>query len=126
MSTRSEWVGSTADVNFVAQVDRTDADRSWTDTRRFLLEQDDDPYTVNSPVLESLGEVNMGDPNTLVDFALWTVENFPAEHYALFLSDHGGAWTGIGWDITDGSDQLTMPELDDAFTQITEGMGRTI
>src|SRR3972149_3926248 len=69
-----EWVGSTADVNLVAQVDRPDADPSWTDARRFLLQKDDDPQTVTSPVLESLGEVNMGDPNTLVDFALWAAE----------------------------------------------------
>ena len=119
-----EWVGSTADVNFVAQVDRTDADPSWTDTRRFLLEQDDDPWNVASPVLESLGEVNMGDPNSLVDFALWAAENYPAERYAMIISDHGGAWTGVGWDQTNDNDQLTMPELDEAFAQITASLGR--
>ena len=119
-----EWVGSTAGVNFVAQVDRTDADPSWTDARRFLLEEDGDASFVTSPVLESLGEVNMGDPNTLVDFALWAAENFPAERYAIVFSDHGGGWTGLGWDLTDGSDQLTMPELDEAFAQITGALGQ--
>ena len=119
-----EYVGSTPDVNFVAQVDRSDADPSWTDARRFLLEQDSDPNVVTSPVLESLGEVNMGDPNTLVDFALWAAQNFPAEHYALVLSDHGGAWTGEGWDLTSNNDQLTMAELDQAFGQITQQLGQ--
>ncbi len=119
-----EYVGSTPDVNFVAQVDRSNEDPSWTDARRFLLEQDSDPNVVTSPVLESLGEVDMGDPNTLVDFALWAAENFPAEHYALVLSDHGGAWTGEGWDITSNNDQLTMAELDQAFSQITQQLGQ--
>ncbi|MBK8025413.1 MAG: hypothetical protein IPK19_29475 [Chloroflexi bacterium] len=119
-----EWVGSTADVNFVAQVDRTEDDPSWTDTRRFLLEKDQDPELVNSEVLESLGEVNMGDPASLVDFALWAAENFPAERYALVLSDHGGGWAGIGWDQTNDNDQITMLELDQALDEITGALGR--
>ncbi|MBL8130294.1 MAG: hypothetical protein JNL42_00425 [Anaerolineae bacterium] len=119
-----EWVGSTADVNFVAQVDRTEEDPSWTDTRRFLLQKDENVELVASPVLESLGEVNMGDPASLVDFALWAAANFPAERYALVLSDHGGGWTGIGWDQTDDNDQLTMPELDAALSEITGALGR--
>ncbi len=68
----------------------------------------------------------MGDPNTLVDFVMWATANFPAEHYALILSDHGGAWTGVGWDLSSDSDQLTMPELDQAFSQITGELGRTL
>ena len=118
-----EWVGSTPQVNLVAQVDRSNADPSWTDARRFLLQKDNDPQNVTSPVLESLGEVDMGDPNTLVDFVEWAAANFPADHYALILSDHGGAWTGEGWDMTNGDDQLTMSELDQAFTQITSDEG---
>jgi hypothetical protein len=119
-----EFVGSTADVNFVAQVDRTEEDPSWTETYRFLLERDEDPEEVTSEVLESLGEVNMGDPDALVDFALWAAENFPAERYALVLSDHGGGWTGIGWDQTSDNDQITMLELDQALYEITGALGR--
>jgi hypothetical protein len=118
-----EFAGSTPQVNLVAQVDRSNADPSWTDARRFLLQKDNDPQNVTSPVLQSLGEVDMGDPNTLVDFVEWAIANFPADHYALILSDHGGGWTGEGWDLTSGMDQLTMPELDQAFSQITSDEG---
>jgi hypothetical protein len=121
-----EHVGSTDAVNMVAQVDRTDTDPSWTDARRFLLTQDGDWQTVNSEVVESLGEVNQGDPQTLVDFVLWATSNFPADHYALILSDHGGAWTGFGWDVTSGSDPLTLMELDAAFAAINANMGRKL
>lgn len=121
-----EYIGSTAQVNFVAQVDRTDADSSWTDARRFLLTQDGDWQMVNSEVLAALGEVNQGEVEALVDFARWGITEFPAQHYALIISDHGGGWTGIGWDMTDNDDQLTMLELDDALTQITGELGRKL
>ncbi len=114
-----EWVGSTDQVNLIAQVDRTEDDPSWTDTRRFRLTRDADWENINSPVLQALGEVNQGDPAALVDFARWTVQNYPADRYALILSDHGGGWTGFGWDQTSGDDPLTLPELDRAFAQIT-------
>lgn len=119
-----EYVGSSSDVNFVAQVDRTTEDPSWTDARRFLLTQDSDWQSVNSEMIMSLGEVNQGEPAALIDFVLWAAENYPAEHYALIMSDHGGGWDGFGWDQTGGDDQLTMPELDQAFSAITESLGR--
>lgn len=73
--------------------------------------------------LELLGETNTGDPETLVDFALWAIENYPAEHYGLILWDHGGGWLMIGSDETDDADALTMTELSDALYQITETAG---
>lgn len=33
---------------------------------------------------------NSGDPKVLFDFISWSVENFPADHYMLVLSGHGG------------------------------------
>ena len=60
----------------------------WADTRRifdhrgFYLE-------------ESVGELNMGDPATLRNFVLWSMEKFPAQHYALVLWDHGGGWKKV-------------------------------
>jgi len=45
-------------------------------------------------VVESVGEVDMGDPQTLIDFVTWAVQKYPAQKYALILSDHGGGWTG--------------------------------
>ncbi len=121
-----EFVGSTDQVQFVAQVDRTTADPSWTDARRFLLTQDGDWQVVNSPIVASLGEVNQGDPQTLTDFVLWAATTYPADHYALIMSDHGGGWTGFGWDQSDGDDALSMLELDQAFSAITTTLGRQL
>jgi len=55
------------------------------------------------------GELNLGDPETLKSFLVAGVTEFPADRYALILWDHGGGWTGIGPDDTDGEDILTLP-----------------
>jgi len=52
-----------------------------------------------SKLMADLGEVNMADPATLVDFATWGIKIFPADRYVLILLDHGMGWPG-GW--TDG------------------------
>ena len=57
----------------------------------------------------------MGDPQTLVDFVSWGVKEFPAQHYALMLWDHGSSWAGIAFDDTDGEKGISLPELDAAL-----------
>ena len=41
---------------------------------------------------EPLGDVDSGDPQTLVDFFRWAAERAPAERYALVLWNHGGGF----------------------------------
>ncbi len=135
-----ERVGSSDEVNIVAQVDRFrgaySGDGNWADTRRYYVTQDDDLNSVASEVVESLGEANMAAGETLVDFILWSVENYPAEKYALVLSDHGTGWPG-GWSDPDPGgkqssripivsaidDNLFLNELDAALKQAVEGAG---
>lgn len=44
------------------------------------------------------GEVSTGDPATLQDFVTWAKQNYPAQHYALIIDDHGHGHTGVAWD----------------------------
>ncbi|NHJ31957.1 MAG: hypothetical protein FK732_03755 [Asgard group archaeon] len=44
------------------------------------------------------GATNMGDPQTLSDFIDLCKTNFPADNYALTLSDHGRAYAGFCYD----------------------------
>lgn len=101
----AERVGSSDRVNIVAQLDRYaggfSGDGNWTDTRRYYLTQDDRLDRIGSPG-ESIGEVDMSDPNELADFVLWAVRNYPADRYVLIMSDHGMGWPG-GW--TDNAPQ---------------------
>jgi hypothetical protein len=44
-------------------------------------------------VVEELGVVDSGHPQTVVDFIRWGVRTAPADRYALVLWNHGGGWT---------------------------------
>lgn len=136
----AERVGSSEQVRMVTQIDRFrggfQGDGDWNTTRRYLLTQDDDLAQINSELLEE-GESNMADGATLVDFATWAINTYPADHYVLILSDHGMGWPG-GWsDPTAGSpdpgraplvsalegDHLYLAEIDQALEQIRQQTG---
>lgn len=135
-----ERIGSSDAVNIVAQIDRYkggfSGDGNWTGARRYYVTQDDDLERLGSRAVADLGEVNMSDGQTLVDFVTWTVENYPADKYALIMSDHGMGWPG-GWSdpdprsAGDGSiplaaaigDQLYLMELDQALSEIRAATG---
>ncbi|MEP6911227.1 MAG: clostripain-related cysteine peptidase [bacterium] len=76
-------VGSTTDVNIIAQVDRASDQGSM----RYCIQCDDQE---EKP--ESLGPMDSGDPKTVTDFVTWAGANYPAERYALILWNHGGGW----------------------------------
>ena len=132
-----EMIGSTTEVNIVVQADRIpDYDTSnsnWTTTRRYYITQDNDPYIINSQLISDLGELNMGNPQTLIDFTSWAVSNYPAKKYLLVIWNHGGGFRSpayttkdIAWDYTDGEDKITMPELEYALSAINTQIGKKI
>ena len=66
--------------------------------------------------LESLGDVSMGNPNTLRDFILFSTKNYPAEKIGLIMWDHGGgSIVGFGHDENFGNDSLLLPDIIHAF-----------
>ena len=122
-----ELVGSNPQLNIVVQIDRYvgafAGDGDWTDTRRYLITQDNDLNTISSPVIQNLGEVDTSDPQTLVDFVTWAIQNYPAKKYALVLSDHGGGWTGGFTDMSSSSSGMSLPEIGSALEQIRQNTG---
>lgn len=73
--------------------------------------------------VETLGEVDMGDPAALADFVAWAIQNYPAQHYALTISSHGSGWPGNGPDETDEEDMLQLPEITAALQQALDATG---
>ena len=70
---------------------------------------------------QSVGEVNMGDPQTLIDFVRWGMQQAPASHYYLALADHANALSGIAMDVTAvPPDRLTNTEVRQALGTITD------
>lgn len=122
-----ERIGSTDEVTVLAMLDRDDTDGTPPEPglkvtqkyyeKHYYITKDDDDETITSPVIWYDTEVNMGDPNTLVDFLNRSIEGYSAQHYALILMDHGHGFKGIiqdcnpqyYWDFA--GDWLEMPEL---------------
>jgi hypothetical protein len=123
-------VGSNANVKILALFDRIAGHDStyddWTDTRRGIVNFNDTPDTTWGT---SLGELNMGHPQNLIDFVEWGMQNYPASRYAVVLWDHGSGWQkedqdsllfkSVCDDNTDG-DRLFMRELRQALETIEE------
>ena len=76
-------VGSTPDVNVVAEFDN-EGDRG---TNRYHIQRNGKDEQV-----VSLGETDSGDPTILLDFIKWASCKYPAERYALILWNHGNGW----------------------------------
>ena len=70
-----------------------------------------------------LGEVNTGSADELAGFVTAGIQQFPADHYALIIWDHGAGWPGMGPDETDGEDILTLPEMSEGITKGLEAAG---
>jgi len=82
-------VGSTKDVNVIAQFDRATGHAA----KRYYLRKGG---SVDQDAVMTLGKVNTGDPKNLIDFIEWGKNNYPAERCLLVLWNHGQ-----GWDDTD-------------------------
>ncbi|MBN1890056.1 MAG: hypothetical protein JW850_18815, partial [Thermoflexales bacterium] len=110
----AELIGSTEQVQIVSQIKRYQgrgqSSSAWPTTKRFYVTRDDDLYTVNSQEVADVGRVNMADPNTLIDFATWAIQTYPADKHVLILSDHGMGWPG-GWSdpAASGSGNARIP-----------------
>jgi len=106
--------GSNTDVNVVAIADRNpgydNSAGNWTDTKLFYITGGMKATPENA--VADLGEKNMGDPQTLISFVQWAKTNYPADHYALVLWDHGWGWRPDQsmWDETN-NDTLDQHEI---------------
>ncbi len=108
--------GSNADVSVVALADRLPT-AEWSQTLLFYVTQGMAATPENA--VEDWGEANMGDPQTLIDFIQWTQANYPAEHYALSLWNHGWSWRpGMSMYDETNNDTLDQHELDAVLSTV--------
>jgi hypothetical protein len=76
------------------------------------------------PPISGSGEANMGDPDTLVDFAKFGVDDFyQGDKLGIILWGHGEGWSGV---CQDRGDYLTPQELESALLSIKEYFGRPL
>jgi len=66
----------------------------------------------------------MSIPQTLSEFVQYARTNFPAQHYALILWNHGGGTDGFGLDVSMGSiDIMDLTELKRSYQLIQQQNG---
>lgn len=71
----------------------------------------------NRIILKDLGEVNIGAPQTLINFISYAKEQYPAKRYQLAFWSHSNAWFEICTDATNNKDKLTPDELNQALEE---------
>lgn len=79
-------------------------------------------------VLQDLGKQLMSEPQTLTDFVSWAKDNFPAQHYALILWNHGGGTQGYGQDTSQSlnAKMMSLDQLHQAYQTIREQFGQPL
>jgi hypothetical protein len=88
-------VGSTPDVNIVVEMGRpkhhfSNAYGRWSKTLRFHVQRGTEPREQDA--LQDLGDTDMGDARSLIDFVAWGRKAFPARRTMLVIWNHGQGW----------------------------------
>jgi len=81
-------VGSTDQVDVIAQVDRSGAD---TETERYYLNSDAQSSLEEDRVV-TLPKRNIGVPGVLFEFIEWGIDHYPSDHYMIIVYGHGSGW----------------------------------
>jgi len=85
-------VGSDESLNIVVQADKWDKRSGESTTRRYLVSnnfQGVEGLAQMMDQVDNIGPTNTGDPNILINFIDWCVDNYPADRYVLVLWNHG-------------------------------------
>jgi hypothetical protein len=139
-----ELSGSDSNVNMIFLLDRW----GMNDTHLYYVEHDSlglpggDDNNIVSTLLDGSApwlavEEDMGNPQTLMDFLLWTTANYPAEHYLISIWDHGSGifkdgepfiTKGECWDDYGGvpNEYIDLQELKTVMAAVHAQLGRKI
>jgi hypothetical protein len=124
-----EKVGSTKRVNVVVQW----ASLRTKQVKRVRVVKDADPQNVTSPVLENLGQSDMGDYRTLLESIRWAVKHYPAKRYFVNVWNHGNGWhlsgepptRDLSYDDLSGN-KITTEQLGQVAAEISKELGTPI
>ncbi|MBI2264398.1 MAG: hypothetical protein HYU64_04415, partial [Armatimonadetes bacterium] len=125
---------------------RLGVDGDWSGARRYYITkgaqepsdvkyhlENAEPYaeiqfkvkTIQSPVVQDLGEVDIADKKTFKDFLTWGMKSFPAEHYLVVMMDHGYGYMGTMHDVSPGN-LMTLPEMRQGLEEAEKETGRKV
>ena len=123
-----EQLGSNDKINIIVQW----GSLSRSGVQRLLIQKDNKPLEVTSPVIQNRGAVDMGDWHQLVDFAGWAQSQYPAKHTFIVVWNHGNGWhrpefvtKDISYDDRTGH-SIKTEELGQAMQQIALQLGHKV
>ncbi len=118
-----EFAGSDDNINIIALLDR----QNNPDTKLYYVCQDkpSNPEIISQIITNSPfdPEINTGCSSNLLNFAKWTIDNFPAKRYVLLLWGHGLGWRGVAHDYSSSNDSLSPSEIEEALLSVKELVG---
>jgi hypothetical protein len=133
-----EMVGSDKDTHIVTLVDvgpKPLKDQimenpiepgDWSGARTLYIIKDGEVGTINSDVIAEHGDrVDMSNPETLKNFVVDTMKDYPAQHTALIFNDHGGGHTGAMADDSDGN-FMPIQGMNEALAEAEEETGKKL
>jgi hypothetical protein len=123
--------GSTDSVHIVALIDRSplhsESNENWTGVKVFDVTSDVsndydelDVATIDTQELAylhdpdtGLHDLDTGNGETLAQFLVWGMTQFPAKNYAVVFGSHGAAWEGLITDETAPNSSETVADIGD-------------
>jgi hypothetical protein len=149
-----EAVGSSSNVNIVVElqtavspvnpaIDTTFGTPKDHNAKRFLITKDPSfssnvadfkgasttPPTITSsmapPAVVSSVPVDTTTPGEIGAFVSWARKNYPAQHYALIVCDHGCQWLGFGMDDLYPDKVVSYSKLSSFFQAAYQANGNT-
>gem|GEM_PF-1752471 len=113
-------------MNFLMQWDRGEnpicKTPSWNGCRLISLSMGEDGK-IEENVLSELGQVDMASPQTLRDFLVRGMKQYPSRHTMVVLKDHGHAWEGVLDDDSHKS-RMSINGLRSAFEEAAQAVGK--
>lgn len=124
-----EAVGSNDQMNILVQW----GSQARPTVDRLLVQKDSDTQKVTSPIIGQAQNQDMGDYNSLVEFAKWANANYPARHTFIVVWNHGSGWhrpewvniKDISWDDRTGH-SISTENLGKAMKMIAADLGKPV
>jgi hypothetical protein len=115
--------GSNDSVRIIALIDRSPVHyvsdpEDWTGVKLFEISADEsadyeetEVATLDTQELAYLGDLDTGSGETLAQFLVWGMQQYPAQNYAVAFGSHGAAWEGLITDETAPASEGTTADL---------------
>jgi len=103
-----------------------EVDRPYETAKRYLVE----PGRLT--LIEDLGEIDMCNPQEIVDFGQFVKQAYPADRYYVVMWDHGTGWVtgprrsfGVDW-TSNNTVGISDGELENAVGEFSQALGQKI